>query len=267
MKRLLNHDFFASVDSETKAWLLGFIATDGSVYGNALAISLGRKDRPTLDRIRVILGSDASIWDYTVRYDTPKYRDKEIPASRLTVYSPRMVADLLRQGIHQNKTQTLKFWDGPAELLPYYVRGLIDGDGSIYTSKQKNCYVAFFGTHHVCAGIVDFIHSQLSISPGYLQPKKKGWEVKYWGQIGVQKIVTLLYRGATVALPKKQKRAEKIMASTYREYHYRPELTREEFLSTAIKHGSWKAGAAAIGIPVGSITGFRTRLGLMDVRL
>src|ERR1700722_6649692 len=40
----MNEDYFSNIDTEEKAYWLGFIAADGGVYANKLAINLGEKD-------------------------------------------------------------------------------------------------------------------------------------------------------------------------------------------------------------------------------
>ncbi len=65
-KRALNQRFFATIDSEATAWLLGFITADGGIHAATRQLSIGvsRKDREVLEMIRNLLCSDAPITDY-----------------------------------------------------------------------------------------------------------------------------------------------------------------------------------------------------------
>ena len=46
----------------------------------------------------------------------------------------------MSHGITAKKTDALQPWDGPADLMPHYWRGLIDGDGSI-THQRATAFI------------------------------------------------------------------------------------------------------------------------------
>ena len=57
-KYALNEAFFEIIDSEEKAYWLGFIAADGCVYRRTLSINLNIKDKAHLEKLIAILNSE-----------------------------------------------------------------------------------------------------------------------------------------------------------------------------------------------------------------
>jgi len=53
MKHIFNHNFFETIDTEEKAYWLGFIAADGGLASNIyrLTIGLNQKDQNHLEKL------------------------------------------------------------------------------------------------------------------------------------------------------------------------------------------------------------------------
>lgn len=125
----LQHDFFSIIDSEEKAWLLGFLFTDGSVrqVGNSkqIRLSIQLRDEEIIDKIKSWLNIDTK-----TLYDTRP--GKECCGIEFT--SSQIFDDLSNYGIIPNKTyitNTLSIEKIPKEFRRAYIRGLFDGDGII----------------------------------------------------------------------------------------------------------------------------------------
>lgn len=247
--RKLNHNFFETIDTEPKAWLLGFLTTDGSVHKKTVSLNLARTSRPLLEEIKQAIGSDADIWDHETIYNTSKYKHKTNQSSRLSVYSPRMVQDLAKYTIVPNKTKTVAFIQSLGGLTRHYVRGLIDGDGSIYQDSQAGrWYLSLYGTQSICRGTANHIGSILQIQPSLLGSRGSGWEVKYWGQSRVQAIAEHLYGGSTIAHHEKRKKAEQVSELQFRHYHNWSETTLEQLEKMKEQFGGLKEMAAKLGV-------------------
>ena len=54
----MNENIFQQIDSNNKAYWLGFLAADGSVKGNELSIGLSSKDRGHLAKFLTFIGSN-----------------------------------------------------------------------------------------------------------------------------------------------------------------------------------------------------------------
>lgn len=124
------HDFFSTIDTPQKAWLLGFLFTDGSVrqLGNhayQIRLSIQLEDEEIINQIKRWLNIDTK-----THYD--KREGKE--ACGFEVNSEQMFKDLAEYGIVPNKTYIIKgiyLEKIPEHLRKDYVRGLFDGDGGI----------------------------------------------------------------------------------------------------------------------------------------
>src|SRR5262245_32148891 len=130
----LDETYFEAIDTEEKAYWLGFIAADGKVSDGEsrhqdTAITLARTDREHLVHLARCLKTNRPVTDI----DAPPLRPgKPVrPHSRLTITSAKVLTDLASHGIEPRKSLTARPWSGPPALVASYWRGAFDGDGSI----------------------------------------------------------------------------------------------------------------------------------------
>lgn len=208
VNRTFKHDFFETIDTEEKAYFLGLLTADGSVVLNSERspnICLELVDKDVLEMLKTVTGTK-----------TPLYkgcREGRNPTYTWSVRSDKMASDLSKHGVVPNKTTQLEHLstEVPDNLFRHYVRGLVDGDGSIYYSLDK-WHVSFTGKNKV---FVDSVQDSFKLLTGK-QNRKKVTEYA-----GVHKItysgidaVTLcnkLYRGSTYSLGRKYKLARNIV--------------------------------------------------------
>lgn len=127
-----NDDFFENIDTEEKAYWLGFIYADGCINDRGkqktLEITLQESDRSHLVKFINSIGGVADL----ITSKLVKLNYKEIPSSRVAINCTKMCEDLIRHGATPRKSLTLTF---PKSLKPYllrhFIRGYIDGDGTI----------------------------------------------------------------------------------------------------------------------------------------
>lgn len=138
-KYTINHKYFDLVDSEDKAYILGFFAADG--YNNTIRgmirIKLAIKDLPILEAISLKIGSNRPITTDFRSAENINWQDQSV----LTINSRHLSQQLEKLGFGSNKTHLVKFPDYlPTHLENHFIRGVFDGDGSISHSliKRKN---------------------------------------------------------------------------------------------------------------------------------
>lgn len=123
----VNDSYFSVIDSPEKAWLLGFLAADGSVdrKRNRIKIGLSSIDEEILIKIKKELEIEKDIYSTIT--------SKGFSVSELTWSSFQMKKDLAKFGIIPNKTylNSLSMKSIPEELKPSYILGYYDGDGSL----------------------------------------------------------------------------------------------------------------------------------------
>lgn len=118
--------FFDKIDSEEKAYVLGFIIADGSIAKNGtLMFANQEEDKDVIEKIRLALQCDAPI------------RRKEFQNSKpqviFSIHCLQYKDALKAMGIDNRKTYTLEISTVlpfvPAELERHLLRGMFDGDG------------------------------------------------------------------------------------------------------------------------------------------
>lgn len=144
-----DYDKFEKIDSDEKAYWLGFIAADGCVYTReinaSVLINLSRKDRDHIEKFKFFMNSNAKIKDFI---QTEGFSNNS-QMSKIVLNSKKMAQDLINKGIVSKKSLILK---PPLIEEKYYnsfIMGYFDGDGSIYKTKQGEWGVSIEGTREM----------------------------------------------------------------------------------------------------------------------
>lgn len=129
-----NYDYFSVIDTEDKAYWLGFIYADGNVNKakNTLTINLQAGDKDHLAKLNKCLDGN-----YAVKVTEDKRGDKTYWNARLSVYSTKLVSDLIDKGVVPNKTFVITFPIIRDDLIHHFIRGYFDGDGTVCERKHK----------------------------------------------------------------------------------------------------------------------------------
>lgn len=207
----LNQDFFACIDTEEKAYWLGFLATDGNVYGSRIQINLAACDRGHLEKFRTSLGLTAPIKDRLKKVYSPEYKKNEYRLVSVAFRSKKMVRDLLAHGLGPKKSFTVRPWGGPEHLLRHYWRGVVDGDGCIGKKNPEGTrfVISLVGNEYIVTGFRDFVDAKLKFCPS-VSPKRKIFKVDY-GFNASKNVAELLYSNCAISLERKQALAQRLM--------------------------------------------------------
>lgn len=139
-----NISYFSNIDSHSKAYILGFIAADGSLVKTkssyALTITIKHTDISVLEFIKSEIGNEHKIQD--IKRPSSFDPNKMIHHSRFTFSNKTLSNDLLRLGIIPNKSLSMGniINNIPYEYRNSFIIGYFDGDGSvskITTTKKK----------------------------------------------------------------------------------------------------------------------------------
>lgn len=135
-KYQLDEHYFDVIDTEAKAYWLGFLFADGQVgeYSGqwVLKVDLKSDDVAHLEALRSDLSSDypVKVFDQSTAYG-------DVSVARLVLTSEILVGALIGHGCAPKKTWTLAPPSLPAELERHFIRGFVDGDGSIAMSPTS----------------------------------------------------------------------------------------------------------------------------------
>lgn len=190
----LDHDFFKTVDTEEKAYILGLLATDGCVYSKTsrVCLSLQARDEDILADIKRCMNLQSPI------LDRPKGSfPGSGPMKYISFSSRQIVADLAKLGVIPRKSKLLTYSSIPHHLERHYLRGLLDGDGSIH--RRKMFY--FLGTEALIDGVIDAVNRHTGIS---LSKRRAGklWRASGYG--GSKAVMAWIYEGSTIFLRRKR---------------------------------------------------------------
>lgn len=224
MPRLYKVDesYFDCIDSEEKAYWLGFITADGGIVDGCLHLNLQLADRDHLEKVKLSMSSEHPVKQR--RYQTLWTGKDGSPRGGwyerccLKISSVRMVRALARLGVTAAKSHIVRPCPQvPSQLLRHYWRGVFDGDGSITKKRVKKRWdqwsVTLAGNRFMVGAFVTFLKTSgvsTQATPHWRYRQTWTWTT---GGIGVcTPIMRLLYEGATIALDRKAHRAMLINA-------------------------------------------------------
>ena len=125
----INEAFFSSW-SPDMAYILGLMMTDGCISrtkNGSYRISLCLNDRDLLLEVARTMGSAHTITD-------SKYQK----GINVFIFGREKIAhDLIELGMKPRKSLNLEFPEVPKEYLRDFIRGVFDGDGSVYYPKKS----------------------------------------------------------------------------------------------------------------------------------
>jgi hypothetical protein len=207
-------DFFEEIDTPEKAYWLGFLSADGCIKttarhpeGDYLSIELGLQDAGHLAKLKTALGVYRN-----VRKAIKRNNGRIQGYAALAVGSRRLAIALMALGIGPRKSATVEPWDGPADLMPHFWRGLFDGDGSL-AIKDETQFTAFLCGSEACVRAFQAWAHEICGTEATPYFRTGCWYVSIAGRYQVPKLVRAMYADAPVSLDRKQERADAILAA------------------------------------------------------
>lgn len=200
-KNHLNHDYFQDIDTEGKAYWLGFIMADGCVYKGTnntlrLQINLKASDVGHLDKFQQAIGSSYKIQIKKVTVNSE--------AALLKINSTKMCKDLQNLGVVPRKSLICEMPNIPNQLMKHFIRGYFDGDGCITTPKNKNTKVTIVGGEKMMKSIKDFLEKEnIFISLHSPYKGKKTFNLETQSKENVTEFLRFLYDDASIYLDRK----------------------------------------------------------------
>ncbi len=197
----IDETFFQTIDTEEKAYFLGFLSADGFVDRNGRVFRLGLqlRDEHILHQMKAAMKSGHPIKDRKSKAGFPGSG----PQMFLAISSITLVSDLAKYGIVPGKSKTLTFPDLPTDMERHFARGSFDGDGHIRIRPKR--LFCFLGTEAFVDGINGAIHRHTGIRLSKY-PTPGVWRLSGYG--GSTDVLRWMYEGATVSLNRKRETYE-----------------------------------------------------------
>lgn len=120
----LDDNFFQKIDSNEKAYLLGWIASDGSLTKRGFSIAIHQKDIAILYKLRDIICKEVPL---------SFYQGKSSPMCKITVNSQNISLDVckLLKITYGKKSAIINFPNIDEQYVSHFLRGYFEGDGTI----------------------------------------------------------------------------------------------------------------------------------------
>lgn len=214
-------NFFENIDTEEKAYWLGFIMADGYVhqtpYNAELGIELGIKDYNHLKKFNKSLHGNIEVstrtrWSEKVANNKVQ---KYISVCNIRLYKKKIVEDIKRWGVNENKTINLRLPNIPDNLIIHLIRGYFDGDGSVFLEKNRN--IVGFNCTSACKDFLEelreYLYVRYNINSQIYNDKAKDkiynlptYKLQIRGMTNAYNFGKLLYKDAHIYLDRKYER-------------------------------------------------------------
>ena len=150
-KYTLNEHYLDKIDTQEKAYFLGFMYADGNVEkkGNTISINLHEKDKDILFKFKKLFSSER-----------PIARIKKQKQYKFIINSRYLKQKFIGYGCVPAKTEILTYPEFISpELENHFVRGYFDGDGCFYCGaiKNKKCKtigVSIMSSKYFCLSLI-----------------------------------------------------------------------------------------------------------------
>lgn len=212
MNRLhkVNDYYFEKINTEDRAYFLGFLMADGCVFkikdcinSYIVQIKLNIRDKNILDKFVEYLQTT---------YKVLVYRNEEYTNGRycvLTLRSTRMAKDLIRHGCVERKSLKLKFPKTvPNKLIHHFIRGYFDGDGCVSFGQNKKRF-NIVGTFNVLNNIQKILITMANLNKTKIANAGSfSFRLEYGGNKNVANFYNFLYKDAKLFLSRKREKFE-----------------------------------------------------------
>jgi excisionase family DNA binding protein len=200
----LNINIFDSIDSEEKAYFLGLLWADGCNLTKLSQIQISLQER---DKDILLKFSEFIFGKNMLRFC--KRNEPRQNQYKLIITNPHISKKLDEYGFNNRRN----FYYGlpnchiPKEIFHHFIRGLWDGDGSIYFIKYSQDYASqFIGSVKLCEELKSILECYYNFNinivkdDDYSQPMKR---LNCHGNKKVQTLLDIIYNRASVFLKRK----------------------------------------------------------------
>ncbi len=198
-------DFFR-VWSAEMAYVLGYWWADGCMYinpsTNGHLVEIASIDSEHLLHVGNVIGGNFS------------YRrvSKQSECYNITFCSKQMYQDLALLGATPRKSRTIRFPIIPATHVPHFIRGVVDGDGTLAWNGDRPIIQIYSGSPDFLDGLASAVEYATGIPAPQRQTNRDNWVLK-WSTTRAKCLACWLYEmNSGLALPRKAAIAQDILA-------------------------------------------------------
>lgn len=200
-KKKCNTRIFRIIDTEEKAYWLGFLYADGCVSNNrnTVEIALCEKDKKHLEKFKNFIQSEHKIC----------FHPNDMGNSyRISIRDDDLKQDLINLGCVPQKSLILTF---PSEekvnklLVKHFIRGYFDGDGCV-CKTEKTEYIDLLGTFEFLSSVKNILDDEnikTTMVPLKKDSGKNTFRLVITNKDGRKKFLEYIYKDAKIYLDRK----------------------------------------------------------------
>lgn len=197
-----NENYFDVIDDENKAYILGLLYADGCNHYDkgVLSLSLQEKDKHVLDEINLLLNNKKPLCFQNLSSKNANYQNQY----KIDLFSRHLCNVMNDYGVVPRKSLVLTFptWINK-ELYRHFIRGYVDGDGSIYWNKYTNRGgVSMVGTEQFLTEVAAILHDNGVETKLCNNHSLK--ELRTTSRENMVKLITFLYYNVNLKFNRKQ---------------------------------------------------------------
>jgi hypothetical protein len=241
----LNENAFDEV-TESSAYWIGFLMADGCINLKknrqpSVSLRISERDIEHVEKFRSFLESTHKI----SVYENKRYNTNGKLAS-IAVTSSKLVLDLEKYGVTARKSLTAKACE-ELEQNPNFWRGMVDGDGYIYTTFNNLPAIGLCGSENIVKQFENFV-KQAAPNCQATPRHRKIWQFQTSGKHAYL-ILKELYQNTSVSLDRKQTLANDILSVPWTSKKAdRSNLTHKQLLVLKESLGTWKNVAQSLNM-------------------
>lgn len=201
-KYKINENYFDSIDTPNKAYILGLLYSDGcsSKNSSTIRLMLQERDKSILEKILVELESTHPLHFHPLNEKNSNWQN----AYSISITNKHISESLKKCGMIPNKSLVLTFPEWlDKKLYSHFIRGYFDGDGHIGWGNYRMCTLC--STQEFCESIKK-ICKGIGIKSNITNTQNKESNTKVLSICGKQNIFSFLnfiYENAELYIERK----------------------------------------------------------------
>ena len=183
--------YFNKIDTEEKAYWLGFLYADGCIHSNNYEISVNITDKEHVEKFKAAIKA--------FNHNITEIQDKRFQNAKtlyqFSIKDKQLHQDLIKWGCIPQKSLLInKIPNIPRDYVSHFLRGYFDGDGSLHYLRGTNNYrISFVGTKDFLNDIQKELQTNVSLQSNIAG---KAYVLQIAGRRQIERILNYLYNNS-----------------------------------------------------------------------
>lgn len=216
----INDNYFDYINTQEKAYMLGFFYADGYLVkakSGTKRIGMDLIDKDILQLIAKAMEFEGEIVKY--KESKTSFSSNVGIRYRFIATSPHLYDTLIKLGCVENKTSCLKFPSAdivPKKYLDSFILGYFDGNGTILYTDRKNknrreWEIGFCGTTEMIMGIQHYLNQDhLKLQRRWKERDNNNCSLRISSNLKCYNILKQLYANSPIFLNRKHEKFLKL---------------------------------------------------------